>query len=321
MKRVLIALFAVVFVVTCSFSTLAKENEQGFSAIVDVSMTAEEALRLGYDNLSDDAKVIFNAAIMVDKEIHAYHKTEIVSDLIGENLSGISIMSTTDAMSIVSEGLVALNLPVAVREALTMLSSGITAALSDGPLIAGDIYLIAVTLYAAVVVAENWPAIESLWEQVVDLFERAYNEICTEITEAFNYITSDIESEVSIPDALAVQVNDRDMRINGVLYACNVAVTQFAPSDTKFYPALIFNTKLWVCPTNVPFKIARLIMNANVEKTGVLTYKSGPARAICGNPYAWHNAHEEHSPFYLPHYHKVNVYGNTLNAHAWYILQ
>ena len=52
-----------------------------------------------------------------------------------------------------------MNLPVAVQDALNLLSSGIMAALMDGPLIAGDIYAITVSLYTAVVISAYWDEI------------------------------------------------------------------------------------------------------------------------------------------------------------------
>ncbi len=125
-------------------------------------------------------------------------------------------MSTTDALSIVSIGLQTLNLPAAVREALAMLSSGISAAFADGPLAWGDIYLIAVTLYISVVVAEHW-------DDIINIFKQAYREIRSEITVAFNNITSDIDSELNVPSVASVRVNNKDVTINGVVYRCSVA--------------------------------------------------------------------------------------------------
>ncbi len=105
-------------------------NEQVF--IVDCSMSVEDALSAAYENLTPEAKDIFNRVIAENAELVEYHRDNIDSnyctDLDKNTVGTYSAMSS--AATIIQDGLRNMNLPAQVQEALNMLSSGIVAALA-----------------------------------------------------------------------------------------------------------------------------------------------------------------------------------------------
>lgn len=296
-------------------------NEQVF--IVDCSMSVEDALSAAYENLTPEAKDIFNRVIAENAELVEYHRDNIDSnyctDLDKNTVGTYSAMSS--AAAIIQDGLRNMNLPAQVQEALNMLSSGIVAALADGPLVAGDIYALAVSLYTAVVIAVYLDEIMALWDDIVALFKRAYATIETSVADSMAYVKDDIADEIALPDTAAVVINaqSRTVRVEDRYYVCSIEITRFAPTQDRFYPAMISET-LWVCPTYISFKAARLIMQINNARLGVLTRFRGVAQKLCGTLGVpeFHSNEEHARAGYLPHYHykRNNV---KFPTHAWFI--
>lgn len=322
-KRTFALLLVCVLVIgmTSNFALAADismvNSEQTY--IVDCSITVEEALSRAYSNLSPEAKTIFNTTISGNAALVEYHKNNIDYTYTERQVATMALSG--GAAEIVSSGLVNMGLPTQVQEALNLLSSGIVAALADGPLVAGDIYSLAVSLYTAVVIATYWDEIMAKWDDIVALFQSAYTSVRTAISSAMNIIEEDIADECSLPDTATVTVNQtsRTIRVEDRYYVCSTAITEFSPVQERFYPAIVTGT-LWVCPTYVSFKVARIIMGLNIDLSGVLTKYRDLAYTLCntlGTPVL--DVSDVHNPNYLSHYHYIKS-GVRYRPHAWFVM-
>lgn len=202
------------------------------------------------------------------------------------------------------------------------MASGLIAALGDGPLPIGDIYAIAISLYTAITLADHLDEINEHWEEIVELFKQALTGTSSTIPEAMDIIREDAINENELPDTIEVTVlsASRTIRANDEYYVCSIPITDFGPSQERFYPGIIYNGTFWVCHTYVPFKVARAIMAANIELAGILTKYEVLAYNLCntlGSPYH-HDPHRLNNPNYLPHYHFSKL-GVQYNSHAWYV--
>lgn len=228
-------------------------------------MTVEEALSKAYSNLSPEAKAIFDASISTNPALVEYHRNNIDSTYDETRIESNAM--TRDAAVIIQNGLMNMNLPVAVQDALNLLSSGIMAALMDGPLGAGDIYAIAVSLYTAVVIAAYWDEILDQWDNIVALFQKAYKSESTSISDSMSAVKEDVADERDLPDSATVTISQqsRTIRVEGRYYVCSIEATKFAPVHERFYPAMVAGT-LWVCPSYVSLRLLGLswlsIMNS-----------------------------------------------------------
>ena len=304
-------------------STVSNMSDMTLSVTVDVSMTIEESIVLAYKNLSPEARQIFDYAISFSPDIIAYH-TQYVDP--NYEIPQVSIMSTSaypDAIQIINTGLSNLALPTAVKEALTLLASGISAALADGPILAGDIYALAIAGYTAVIIAAHWDDIMNLWGDIVEIFEDAYSSIRGEVTDSMESVEADIEDEYSLPDILTVSItaSNRTFRIGDRYYVCSKSIEEFSPVGQRFYPGVVKNG-LYVCPTYISFKAARALMEANISLTGVLTRYSGVAQSLgstIGSPEI--HGQETHIPYSpnLMHYHIWLSGGRRSETHAWFV--
>lgn len=304
-------------------STIPNVDETTLSVTVDVSMTVEESLMLAYENLSPEAKQIFQYAISTSPDVIAYHMEYVDPSYEIPQVSVLSASSYADAVQIINTGLTNLGLPAAVKEALTLLASGVSAALADGPIVAGDIYALAVAAYTAVTIAAHWDDIMDLWIDIVEIFEDAYSSIRDEVTDSMDSIETDIEDEYSLPDVLTVSVtaSNRTFRIGDTYYVCSKSIQEFAPVGQRFYPGVV-NNGLYICPTYISFKAARAVMQANIYLTGVVTRYSGVAQSLgstIGEPQI--HGQETHIPYSpnLMHYHIRLAGGKRSETHAWYV--
>lgn len=281
---------------------------------VDVNMTAEEALSKAYENLSDEAKVIYNSiSLNVNNDEYSLTNNELNNVAVPASVMG--------AAEVISQGLTQMGLTGPVVQALNQLASAILAILADGPLPIGDIYALSISLYTAVTLATYWDDILDQWDDIVALFQQALTETSSTISDSMDLIKEDVISEREISDTVIVAViaESRTIRVDNTYYVCNIPITRFGPSQERFYPAMIFSGVFWACPTYVPFKVARAIMSANIELSGVITKYSQLAYNLCGSlgtPYH-HPAHADDDPNYLAHYHFSKV-GREYNTHAWY---
>lgn len=330
MKKIISILLSLVMILSMSVPAFASsgnisaDDTAELVFTVDVSMTSEEALLLAYENLTPEAKAIFEAAIANSPDVVQYHRSHIDASYEIPQASIQSTTVSTDAVVLIQNGLTSMNVPVAVKEAMALFASGISAALADGPLPFGDIYAIAVAAYTAVVVAEHWDDIANLWDDIVELFQDVFDTISSEIADAMSSIEVDIEDEYSLPDTVTVAYASRTFTISGTRYVCTILAENMGPTDNRFYPAAILGNILYVCPTYIPFKYARAIIDTNIPKTGVFTKYMGAARSLCtGGTVIEHHGHVNQCPDYaanyFPHFHRVR--GTVkYNTHAWYIM-
>lgn len=330
-KAISIILIICICICTISTSAFAFDSDSDwdsaidgavYSYTVDVSVSAEEILVKAYENLSDGAKEIFNSAIASNHELVEYHRRYIDRSYNANEYSTSNI--NRSATDIISSGLSDLGLPVQVQEALNLLASGILAALADGPLVVGDIYALSISLYTAVVIAIYWDDIVECWDDIVTLFQQAYSTIQSSISDSMSLIEEDTVQEYSLPSTLTVTVMpaSRTIKVNGTYYTCTIPVANFAPVQERFYPGMVYSGVFYVCPVYVPFKIARVIMSANVALSGVLTKFCPLAHSLCNSlgSVVPHPSHNPGNPNYLPHFHFMISSNVESNSHAWYIV-
>lgn len=330
MKKIISLLLSLVMVLSMSVpafatsGTISTDDDAALIMTVDVSMTAEESLLLAYKNLTPEAKEIFEAAIASAPDIVEYHRNNIDPSYEIPQSATMSTTAAADAVVLIQNGLTSLGVPVQVKEALTLLASGISAALIDGPLPIGDIYAVAVAAYTAVTIAVYWDEIVILWDDIVELFKDVFDSISSDIEDLLGSIESDIEDEYSLPDTVTVAYASRTFTISGTRYVCTVLAENMGPTDNRFYPAAILGEILYVCPTYIPFKYARAIIETNIPKTGVFTKYKETARSLCtGGTVIEHHSHENQCPDnadnFFPHFHRVR--GTVkYKTHAWYVM-
>lgn len=296
--------------------TLVSANNAQISVMVDCDVTADEALMIGYINLSDKAKEIYNTLDF--NNTNSIYEESFVNHIDTHEVS-TSAMSAIDT---INQGLNQMGLGSQVIQALTQLASGLIAALGDGPLPIGDIYAIAVGLYTAITLADYLDEINEHWDEIVELFKQSLTETSSTIPEALDIIREDAINEDELPDIIEITIlsASRTIRANDEYYVCSIPIANFGPSQERFYPGIIYNGTFWVCYTYVPFKVARAIMAANIELAGILTKYQVLAYNLCstlGSPYH-HDPHQLNNPNYLPHYHFSKL-GIQYNSHAWYV--
>lgn len=329
MKKIICIMLSLVMILSMSIPSFAtdsiSDNDNAeLVYTVDVSMSPEEALLLAYENLTPEAKAIFEAAIANSPDVVTYHRNNIDAKYEIPQAAVQSSTAAVDAVAVIQNGLSSMNIPADVKEALALFASGIAAALADGPLPFGDIYAIAVAAYTAVVVAAFWDVMVNNWDDVVALFQNAFDTIRSEIAAAMSSIKGDIEDEYSLPDTVTVAFASRTFTISGTRYVCTIRAEEMGPSANRFYPGAIYNGVLYVSPTYIPFKYARAIIDTNISKTGVFTKYMSAARALCtGGTAVEHHSHENQCPDYavnyFPHFHRVKA-GVKYKTHAWYAM-
>lgn len=191
---------------TAIAAELDTKNDE-ITYIVDCGITVEEALSMAYSNLSPEAKAIFDATISTNSALVEYHKKNI--DPTYDETRIVSYAMANSAAMVIQNGLASMNLPVEVQNALNLLSSGIMAALMDGPLLAGDIYAISVSLYTAVVLAAYWDEVLVQWDNIVALFKKAYSSVSTAVSDSMSDVKYDVADERELPDNATVTISQK----------------------------------------------------------------------------------------------------------------
>lgn len=91
------------------------------------------------------------------------------------------VIAAASALSVLSNELVALKLPLVVRSTLYGVGAGISAAVADGPLPIGDIIAGVAGVAAAVAIGVYWDEVSSKWDGIVNAFKKAFTSIKNDV--------------------------------------------------------------------------------------------------------------------------------------------
>lgn len=331
MKRI-ISIFLVLALVISFPNTASASNNTNYQD--EISELEIELARKAFYSLSNEAKTVFEQALQSDYEMLIFHITYVdptfkidnacianstvrPTYLTTDNFSNKIKWFNTEAATSISAQLSALDLPTSVLYSLNAMSAAMVAAVADGPLPIGDILLAAATASVVIVVAANWNSVAPKWSQIISIFKRSFAGSVNNIISAFSTIKSDIDAElINNP---CVTVSETTITINGVAYRCTTDASYVAQSmrsqNHKYYPAVLSNNKVLVCPRNIERNIAIAIMSLNRRFFGVFALNSSYARGLC-NSLGGARGPETHgsSEGYWYHYHGANF----PLAHCWF---
>lgn len=185
-------LLAFSLVLSLSLSAFATEAFTEDFPSIDVTQEEIALAKEAYNNLSPEAKVIFDASLASDSELLEFHLTYV-----DPNFSPPPMAYTAAAATLVVNELSALGLPRAVVYAFKAMAASMTAAIADGPLPIGEILLAASTAAVVATVALSWNQVSPKWSKIVDVFKRAFSDTVSNIISAFGTLKADAEKEAA----------------------------------------------------------------------------------------------------------------------------
>ena len=280
-----------------------------------------EIARTTYENLSNEARILFDEVIARDSELTAFHHKYVDSTFSPEKnlVQHRNAVSTqaADLLTLLADNLAALALPEDVTYCLNAMGSGMVAALADGPLPIGEILLAAAAVRAVVVIAANWEEVSPQFNKIVKAFTAVFSDATSEVTSAFNEIKADVPA-AKAGVGVSVSVKGKTVQIGAKKYECLTSVETLTEEDTRnkqYFVGILLGSDVFV---DVSQKIgkteAMMILTLNRGDIGVVAASRSYARGIVGgNP----RGPERHgNRGYYEHYH------NSLypNAHIWYPL-
>lgn len=333
MKKIISLLLVVALTLSLS-KTAAASSDSDYQS--EISEEEIQIARESYYSLNHEAKVIFEEALQSNYEMLVFHVTYVDpayklnnACVNGDKLipyclmrdNGLSQvrMDYAGAVSSLSSQLAALDLPTSVLYSLNAMGAAMVAAVADGPLPIGDILLAAATASVVIVVAVNWNSVAPKWSQIVAAFKRSFANSVNNITSAFNTIKGDVDTELI--ENPCVTVSGTTITINAVAYKCTTDASAVAKTmeekKHKYYPAVLSNNMVLVCPKNIDRNVAIAIMSMNRRFYGVFALKGAYARDLCSR-LGEVRGPETHDSLegYWYHYHASNY----PLAHCWFFI-
>lgn len=200
MKKLTIKLLSFILILSMTFSMDVTVFASNASDVVP-----SDALAISqktYLDLNDEAKSIFEKELAKDLVLQGFHKAYIDEDYNAPSSIPyrLNAAAAANPMSILSAELIALNLPTAVRYALTAIGSGMVAAGVDGPLPIGNIIGVFLALGGVAVIAANWDVVAPKWNGIVKAFKKTFSESARSISTAFAKIKKQVEDKVKGKD-------------------------------------------------------------------------------------------------------------------------
>lgn len=280
-----------------------------------------EIARTTYENLSNEARILFDEVIARDSELTAFHHKYVDSTFSPEKnlVQHRNAVSTqaADLLTLLADNLAALALPEDVTYCLNAMGSGMVAALADGPLPIGDILFAAATVSAVVVIAANWNEVSPEFNRIVSAFTSVFSDATSAVISAFDEIKADVPAAKS-GVGVSVSVIGKTVQLGARTFDCLTSVETLTDEDTRnkqYFVGVIWNNDVFV-DVNRPIgrTDAMMILTLNRGNIGVVAVNRNYARGLAGgNP----RGPESHgNSGYYEHYH------NSLypNAHIWYPL-
>ena len=280
-----------------------------------------ETARATYENLSDEARVLFDKVISRDSELTEFHHKYVDPTFSAEKniVQQQNAVSTqaADLLTLLADKLAALALPEEVSYCLNAMGAGMAAAIADGPLPIGDILFAAATVSAVVVIAANWNEVSPEFNRIVSAFTSVFSDATSAVISAFDEIKAAVPAAKS-GVGVSVSVIGKTVQLGARTFDCLTSVETLTDEDTRnkqYFVGVIWNNDVFV-DVNRPIgrTDAMMILTLNRGNIGVVAVNRNYARGLAGgNP----RGPESHgNSGYYEHYH------NSLypNAHIWYPL-
>lgn len=280
-----------------------------------------------FESLPDDAKDDFIYILSKDSVYSDYVNT--IAQIYACDVVLVDIYSiNTSLLDALYSELSALNLPNEVRLCFEALGSAISAAIADGPLVAGDIYLLAVSLALVTTLVIYWDDVQLLWDDIVDCFNSTYN-LSQVQSDDFIYIENDTISEYTLYKygyyGVSVDYASTTVKVNGVSYPCTESVDYITDkiisklNDNFYYICFLVRESseyvMYYCPTPVSRAIAKSVIAMNNQRIVIMAHDKNFAQSIASpiyeyHPYCSHTGEEG----YYPHFHPKQAQ----SVHVWY---
>ncbi len=312
---------AILFSVNVSAVTAKPETVAERYATVEAYDVGKIA-RNTYENLSDEARILFDEVISRDSELTKFHHKYVDPTFYAENniaqQRNTANTQAADLLTLLADKLAALALPEEVTYCLNAMGAGMVAAIADGPLPLGDILLAAATVSAVVVIATNWNEVSSKYNRIVSAFTSVFSDATTAVTSAFNEIKADVPA-AKTGVGMSILVNGKTVQLGARKLNCLTSVETLTDEDIKnkqYFVGVIWNNDVFVdVSQQIGRSEAMMILTLNRGDIGVVAVNRNYARGLAGgNP----RGPENHgNSGYYDHFH------NSLypNAHIWYPLK
>jgi len=298
------------------------DSEGETDSIEDVIESEDiELFKEIFENLSPEAKVIFEESLKDDPVLLAIHVTYVNPEMTSsedESPRPARVRrSSKKSLRELSSGLKKLGLPKDAIYSLKAMAAGMVTAAADGPLPVGDIIAAAAVAQVISTLAPDWIAVDPHWPDIRRLFENVFEPSKQNIKEAFGSIRKDIVAKASTIAKPNVQVNGQKVRVNGKTYVCTEAAEHLNKKklkEAKYFPALLAKNTVYV-DVHSPLTTgeAKIILYANNSRVGLWATQERYARGICGGDRAKH--HDPHGgDGFFPHYHHFAY----RKCHCWY---
>lgn len=197
MKRILSVILVLAMTLSLCSTAFAAERV-GYDS-EEVTATDIELARNAYNELSPEAKAIFDKALASDMEMLEFHKAYVDPNTDIEYAPNYSVRSAgavaADPMAILKAEFAIMQLPEVVKYVLEAMGAGMVAAIGDGPLLVGDILLAATTVSAAIVIAANWKTVAPKWNRIVNAFKKAFAASVSNVISAFESLRGNVQKE------------------------------------------------------------------------------------------------------------------------------
>ena len=199
MKKIVSAILSLVMTLSLCSPAFAVEYRAKKEIGIGIETKAETDIELAkdaYTSLSPEAKAIFDATLVSDPELLAFHKNHVDPncDIEVPPIVVHRAVAAADPMQILSAELNRLALPTAVMYSLMAMGAGMVAATADGPLLFGDILLAAATASAVIVLAAHWNKVSPRWNSIVYAFRKAFAASASNLISAFQTLQGDAQA-------------------------------------------------------------------------------------------------------------------------------
>lgn len=300
--------------------TLDSEGET--DSIEDVIESEDiEVFKEIFENLSPEAKVIFEESLKDDPVLLAIHVTYVNPEMTSsedESPRPARVRrSSKDPLKRFSADLKKLGLPKKAAYSLNAMAANMIAAEVENQLTVASILVAAAAAEVVSALSPDWSAITPQWKDIRRLFENLFESFKENIREAFGSIRKDIEAKASTIAKPNVQVNGQKVRVDSRTYVCTEAAEHLDKKklkEAKYFPALLAKNTVYV-DVHSPLTTgeAKIILYADSKIVGLWATQERYARGICGgNQATYHDPHGGDG--FFPHYHHFAY----KKCHCWY---
>lgn len=314
-----------IFAILFSTLTVYADDSANISDVVNQEDYSEELIGIN-DSLNNEAKLLLEEQLRKDPELLEYHIKYVDPDFKFTNslvdtlnnevnfFSARSMSISSDALDVLNNELLLLQLSASVRHALNTLAASAISTGIDGPSLIVDVVAGFAAAGGIIVLAANWNELEENWPGIKAAFRKAFGVYANQVSSLLDTMYDMVESFYSVPS-----VEGQNIYVKGRKYRCNEVAEEMAyelqGGSDIYFPAVVYWDSVYMCPVGVPKEIAVAIMKINDKKSGIMCLTRNRARGLC---YALGGIRHDHGPHggsgYWPHYHA----NQSSNSHAWY---